>query len=93
MLERLALPLDRVDEHKSAFKGCWVQKSELAEHRAETGHEIEWSQACRFADYMFAAKRKIREAIEINRIGNTFNVKNTGKKITKNYLCSKKEAT
>ncbi|VEL10269.1 unnamed protein product [Protopolystoma xenopodis] len=78
-----------VAEHKSACKGCWVEKSELAEHRPETGHEIEWSQTSGFADYgVFAAKRKIREVIEINRVGNTLNVKNTNKKISRNYLCS-----
>ncbi|VEL20950.1 unnamed protein product, partial [Protopolystoma xenopodis] len=40
----------------------------------QAGHEIEWPQTCRFADYgVLAAKRKIREATEINRIGNTLN--------------------
>ncbi|VEL18398.1 unnamed protein product [Protopolystoma xenopodis] len=56
-----------VAEHKSDCNDCWLQRSELAEHRPETGPEIEWSQTCRFADYgSSAAKRKMREAIEIN---------------------------
>ncbi|VEL07000.1 unnamed protein product [Protopolystoma xenopodis] len=53
--------------HKSACRDRRVQKSELAEHQAETGHEREWSQSSRFVDYdMSASKREIRETIEIN---------------------------
>ncbi|VEL38075.1 unnamed protein product [Protopolystoma xenopodis] len=37
--------------HADLFDKDWIQWSEVAEHMVETGHEIEWSQTSRFADY------------------------------------------
>ncbi|VEL42252.1 unnamed protein product [Protopolystoma xenopodis] len=60
---------ERVAEPKSACRDFWVHKSELTEHRPETGHEIESSQTARFADPgLSAAKRKMREATETDRM-------------------------
>ncbi|VEL33922.1 unnamed protein product [Protopolystoma xenopodis] len=72
----------RLAEHKNACKGSCVEWSEVEEYMMETGHEVEWSRTQRFVDYgMSATKRKIREVIEINRLGNG------GRQLSKNFLC------
>ncbi|VEL11603.1 unnamed protein product [Protopolystoma xenopodis] len=54
----------RVAEHKSACNGCWAHNLELTEYRPETGHEIEWSQTCCFANYRMPAAKHPAEGID-----------------------------
>ncbi|VEL07102.1 unnamed protein product [Protopolystoma xenopodis] len=68
-MEETGRPIDkRLSEHRNAYKGLWIQKSEVTEHVVTSGHRIEWSKSQRFVGYGdFTTKCRIRDSNEINK--------------------------
>ncbi|VEL22977.1 unnamed protein product [Protopolystoma xenopodis] len=56
----------RIKEHQRLCRNMNTERSEIAEHIALTGHEIEWKSIERLATYGESTrKRKMQEAIDI----------------------------